>query len=91
VSSDVKVHNGFKDAQAASASAVLGAVQSTLQSSGSSSVTVVGHSLGAAIALIDTMFLSVNLDPSVSVQHIGYGLPRVSSGSLSLSPTTASS
>jgi hypothetical protein len=82
VSSDVKVHNGFKDAQAASASAVLNAVQSTLQSSGSSSVTVVGHSLGAAIALIDTMFLSVNLDPSVSVQHIGYGLPRVSCGSL---------
>jgi predicted lipase len=77
VDSSVKVHNGFKDAQAASSSAVLEAVQSTIASTGTSNVAVVGHSLGAAIALIDTMFLSLNL-PDVNVRHIGYGLPRVS-------------
>lgn len=77
ISDDVKVHNGFKDAQARSAQDVLAAVQQTLDDNGSSNVAVVGHSLGAAIALIDTMFLSMNLDSSVNVRHIGYGLPRV--------------
>jgi len=76
ISDDVKVHNGFKDAQARSAQDVLAAVQQTLDDNGSSNVAVVGHSLGAAIALIDTMFLSMNLDSSVNVRHIGYGLPR---------------
>jgi predicted lipase len=77
VSPDVKVHNGFRDAQSDSAYAVLDAVQSTIASTGTSNVAVVGHSLGAAIALIDTLFLSMNLDPGINLRHIGYGLPRV--------------
>jgi predicted lipase len=77
VSSDVQVHSGFKKAHSDSASAVLDAVQNTINSTGTSSVAVVGHSLGAAIALIDTLFLSMNLDPNIRIRHIGYGLPRV--------------
>jgi hypothetical protein len=42
-----------------------------------SSVTVVGHSLGAALALLDGLSLRLRLDSSVNVRVIGYGMPRV--------------
>ena len=59
------------------ASAILSAVQKTLSAHGSaSSVTVVGHSLGAALALLDGLYLSINL-PNAEVRVIGYGMPRV--------------
>ena len=59
------------------ASAILSAVQQTLSAHGSaSSVTVVGHSLGAALALLDGLYLSLNL-PNAEVRVIGYGMPRV--------------
>ena len=58
------------------ASQVFSAVQSTLSAQGTSSVTIVGHSLGAALALLDGVFLSLQL-PNVTVQVIGYGMPRV--------------
>jgi triacylglycerol esterase/lipase EstA (alpha/beta hydrolase family) len=74
----VQVHNGFRDSQARSAPAVLAAVQSALAQTGTSSVAVVGHSLGAAIALIDSLYLSLQLGTSVNVRTIGYGMPRVS-------------
>jgi len=59
------------------ANAVLSAVRSTLSKQGVSSVTVVGHSLGAALALLDGTFLKLQLDPTVSVRVVGYGMPRV--------------
>jgi predicted lipase len=37
----------------------------------------VGHSLGAALALLDGVFLSKQLDSSVRVMVVGYGMPRV--------------
>ncbi|KAK0484103.1 Alpha/Beta hydrolase protein [Armillaria luteobubalina] len=40
------------------------------------SVTVVGHSLGGAIALLDRVYLDLQL-PTVSVSVISYGMPRV--------------
>ncbi|OCH96309.1 lipase [Obba rivulosa] len=76
LSSDIEVHEGFADAQASTASDVLNAVQSTLSQHGASHVTAVGHSLGAAISLLDAVFLHVNL-PTTTVTFIGYGLPRV--------------
>ena len=58
------------------ASAILSAVQRTLSAhSSASSVTVVGHSLGAALALLDGLYLSINLPNAVRV--VGYGMPRV--------------
>jgi len=39
-------------------------------------VTLVGHSLGAAIALLNGIYLKHNL-PDISIKVIGYGLPRV--------------
>jgi Lipase (class 3) len=56
---------------------ILSAVQQTLSAQSASSVTVVGHSLGAALALLDGLFLKLHLPPSVTVKVVGYGMPRV--------------
>jgi hypothetical protein len=56
---------------------ILSIVQQTLSAQRASSVTVVGHSLGAAIALLDGVFLSLHLTSSVTVKVVGYGMPRV--------------
>src|SRR5579863_7256272 len=56
---------------------ILSAVQSTLTAQNASSVTAVGHSLGAALALLDGVFFKLQLDPNVTVSVVGYGMPRV--------------
>ena len=56
---------------------VLTAVQTALTNHSGSSVTLVGHSLGAAIALIDAVYLPLHLDSSTTFKYVGYGLPRV--------------
>ena len=58
------------------ASQILSAVQKTLSTKDTSSVTVVGHSLGAALALLDGVSLSLKL-PSAMVTVVNYGMPRV--------------
>jgi predicted lipase len=37
----------------------------------------VGHSLGGALAELDSLFLKLNLDSSISVKAVTYGTPRV--------------
>ena len=56
---------------------VLTAVQTALSNHSASSVTLVGHSLGAAIALIDAVYLPLHLPPTTTFKYVGYGLPRV--------------
>jgi predicted lipase len=58
------------------ASQILSAVQETLSTKDTSSVTVVGHSLGAALALLDGVSLSLML-PSATVRVVSYGMPRI--------------
>jgi len=57
--------------------AILSNVQNTLSKQGLSSVTVVGHSLGGALALLDGVFFSLQLPEDVAVKVISYGMPRV--------------
>jgi len=76
ISSSLKVHNGFGEAHAETASDVLSAVQRALSQSNVNQVTLVGHSLGAALALLDGVFLPLHL-PGVQFKVIGYGMPRV--------------
>ncbi|KAF8625011.1 hypothetical protein AX15_005596, partial [Amanita polypyramis BW_CC] len=76
VPSSVEVHSGFANDQASTATQVLSAVQTALSTHNANKVTVVGHSLGAAIALLDGVYLLLHL-PGVSVNTIGYGMPRV--------------
>jgi len=76
VSSSIQVHNGFADEHAKTADSVLAAVKTALQQSSLNKVTVVGHSLGAALALLESVYLPLFL-PDVTFRMIGYGMPRV--------------
>lgn len=38
---------------------------------------MVGHSLGAAQALLDSVFLPLHLPSDTTFKYVGYGLPRV--------------
>ncbi|THH17778.1 hypothetical protein EW146_g3101 [Bondarzewia mesenterica] len=77
ISTSIEVHSGFGDAQAKAATQVLAAVQQTISAHGATTVTVVGHSLGAAISLIDSVYFKLHLPSSVTINAVLYGLPRV--------------
>jgi len=76
LSSDIEVHEGFADAQAKTATDVLSAVQSALSTYGANRVVLTGHSLGAAIALLDAVYLPLHISDATFAFY-GYGLPRV--------------
>jgi len=78
LSSSIEVHSGFASEQADTAATILTEVQNTLAAHpGSTTVTTVGHSLGAALSLLDGVFLPLHLPSNIKVQTIVYGLPRV--------------
>lgn len=76
ISSSVRVHKGFAAEQAKTATTILAAVQKAISTHGATHVTIVGHSLGAAIALLAGIYLPLPL-PSVTLTTIGHGQPRV--------------
>ena len=59
------------------ATQILSAVQGVISTSGTFAVTTVGHSLGAALSLLDGIYLRLQLPAYISVKAILYGLPRV--------------
>ena len=73
----VLVHDGFHETQGRTADIVLSTVQSALSSSGFTRVLCTGHSLGAAVALLDSTMLRMTLPSSVEVDSVVFGLPRV--------------
>ncbi|KAI6113356.1 Alpha/Beta hydrolase protein [Pisolithus croceorrhizus] len=77
ISDDILVHSGFRDAQARTAKDVLDAVTQAMTEYGCTSVTMVGHSLGGAVALIDSVYLPLWLPNGTSFRTVTYGLPRV--------------
>ncbi|KAF8797570.1 lipase class 3 family protein [Phlegmacium glaucopus] len=76
VSPSVEVHSGFANEQAKTATEILSAVKTAIAAHGATKVTIVGHSLGAAIAVLDGVYLSLHIN-GVSFRMIGYGMPRV--------------
>lgn len=77
VPSTVSVHTGFRDAHAATATTVLSTVKEIIAAKGATKVTVVGHSLGGAIAALDAMYLQNNLPSTIAIKAVTYGQPRV--------------
>lgn len=77
VPSGVEVHSGFAGEQADTASVILTSVKAVLAKHPGASVTTTGHSLGAAISLLDAVYLKLNLPSGTALKTVVYGLPRV--------------
>jgi len=71
-----KLHGGFQNTFNRTSRDVLNAVQFGIANLNARNVIVTGHSLGAAIGLLDTVFLAQHLDPSISIKSVTFGLPR---------------
>ncbi|KAJ6485728.1 Alpha/Beta hydrolase protein [Mycena sanguinolenta] len=77
IGSDVLVHRGFAEEHAKTTTLVLDAVRTALEKYKSDHVALVGHSLGAALTLLDSIYLPLHLPSSVKFNAVAYGLPRV--------------
>ncbi|EKM81044.1 hypothetical protein AGABI1DRAFT_105879 [Agaricus bisporus var. burnettii JB137-S8] len=77
VSSDVQVHDGFRNQHALTASPILSEVRRLMSAHNTQSVTCVGHSLGGALAELDAVFFRKNLPSSTNIRAFTYGTPRV--------------
>ncbi|THH26543.1 hypothetical protein EUX98_g7640 [Antrodiella citrinella] len=73
----VEVHDGFQATQGRTADLVLSTVKSALSSSGFKTVLVTGHSLGAAVAVLDATMLKMQLSSDISIKSVTFGQPRV--------------
>ncbi|KAG8739234.1 hypothetical protein FRC12_016399, partial [Ceratobasidium sp. 428] len=71
------VHKGFHDEHGLTATKVLTAVKKVVSERGATKVTVIGHSLGGAVALLDGLYLRLNLPYNVNVVTRTFGQPRV--------------
>ncbi|KAK0214945.1 Alpha/Beta hydrolase protein, partial [Armillaria fumosa] len=76
LNSHIKVHSGFKETQEKTAEDILQAVTAALSDHNTNSVSLVGHSLGAALSLLDAVYLPLRL-PNATFRMIGYAMPRV--------------
>ncbi|KAF8705496.1 Alpha beta-hydrolase, partial [Rhizoctonia solani] len=77
VTSAVQVHSGFRDAHAATAATILAAVKKVIAERSATKVTLVGHSLGGALAALDALYLKLNLPSTIAIKAVTYGQPRV--------------
>ncbi|KAG8991180.1 hypothetical protein FRB94_009798 [Tulasnella sp. JGI-2019a] len=76
ISSGIWIHDGFLGTFESTAAQVLAGVKTVSAAKSSSKVTVVGHSLGGALANLDGVFLKLNI-PSLTVKIVTFGEPRV--------------
>lgn len=70
-------HIGFQAAHARTAEIVLKTVNTIIAEKGATKVVTVGHSLGGALALLDGLYLRLNLPSQVDVSTRTLGQPRV--------------
>jgi hypothetical protein len=73
--SAMQVHSGFSYTQGRTADDVLATVKGAISDKKASNIKVFGHSLGAAIAMLDALMLKAAL-PNVPQQTVTFGLPR---------------
>ncbi|KAJ6580414.1 lipase [Mycena vulgaris] len=76
LNSSIEAHSGFANEQAQTAIEILAAVQSALSTFGVNKVTMVGHGLGGAISLLDSIYLPLHIT-GVTFSSVLFGLPRV--------------
>ncbi|KAG8999499.1 hypothetical protein FRB94_006142 [Tulasnella sp. JGI-2019a] len=76
IPSTVYVHSGFLSTFESSASAIYTAVVALVATYATEVVTVIGHSLGGAIANLEGVSLKLR-NPSLNVKIVTFGEPRV--------------
>ncbi|WFD21348.1 hypothetical protein MCAP1_003610 [Malassezia caprae] len=76
LSSDSKIHQGFQIAYTNDADKVIKNVKKFMEKKNTDKVTVVGHSLGAAMAVLAAVHLETVMEGSVH-QILTFGQPRV--------------
>jgi hypothetical protein len=74
------VHGGFHEVWLQTREDTLKQVKAALASTGSKTVICTGHSLGAAIAQLDAVYLRHKLSKKITVSNVGFGEPRVGNG-----------
>ncbi|EIW78158.1 alpha beta-hydrolase [Coniophora puteana RWD-64-598 SS2] len=77
VPSDVLVHEGFAHEHAKTAQIILAEVQNLILKHSATEVILVGHSLGAALAELECLYMTLNLPSDIHVKGQTYGTPRV--------------
>ncbi|THH01907.1 hypothetical protein EW026_g883 [Hermanssonia centrifuga] len=77
ISSSIFAHSGFLDEHALTAPAILTETKRLISTEGATSVILVGHSLGGALAELDALFMTMNLPSNIHVKGVTYGTPRV--------------
>jgi len=73
----VEVHSGFADEHKKTANQILAEVQRLMAEHSSTNVILVGHSLGGALAELDSLFMKLNLPEGTSIRGVTFGTPRV--------------
>ncbi|KAK7463408.1 hypothetical protein VKT23_006761 [Stygiomarasmius scandens] len=74
---DVRVHQGFRNEHAQTAHSILAEVKRLIEKTGCRTVVATGHSLGGALAMLDSVFLTLHLPKNVNVIARVFGTPRV--------------
>ncbi|KAI9058382.1 alpha/beta-hydrolase [Trametes sanguinea] len=77
MTSAIQVHNGFAAEHAKTASTILTEVKRLISQKGAKQVITIGHSLGGALAELDSLFFTLQLPSSIHVKAVTYGTPRV--------------
>ncbi|KAF7365038.1 Lipase-3 domain-containing protein [Mycena venus] len=73
----LKIHSGFRDEHQLTADEIRTEVQRLIADKGAKQVTVVGHSLGGALAELDALSLRLQLPQDIGVNAVTFGTPRV--------------
>ncbi|KIY71939.1 alpha/beta-hydrolase [Cylindrobasidium torrendii FP15055 ss-10] len=76
VADDVYVHGGFRDQHAGTAKEILDEVNKVLGDHDTKNIILVGHSLGGALAQLDSLFFALQI-PDAVIKTRTFGMPRV--------------
>lgn len=73
----LQVHGGFLSTWARLYPEALSQIQSALTKYNVTNIISTGHSLGSAVATLDTLALANDLNGSIPIEHVSFGSPRV--------------
>ncbi|KAF4590311.1 hypothetical protein EYR40_009298 [Pleurotus pulmonarius] len=76
IPSEVSVHDGFRRVHAKTAVQILAEVKRLLDEKKTKNIITVGHSLGGALAALDSLYFRLNLPEDIDIRTITFGAPR---------------